>query len=104
MGQDHFTVLVDGRAVRSCQTTVSQVEKKSVTTIEGLGSPEKPDAVQAAFIAEQACQCGYCGSGMVITAKALLDRLIGRASAQDTTRDGADWQAQWDVLPSTPYI
>jgi nicotinate dehydrogenase subunit A len=48
------------------------VERHSVTTIEGLGSPEKPDVVQAAFIAEQAAQCGYCTNGMVMTAKALL--------------------------------
>jgi len=68
------TVLVDGKAVRSCVTPVSQVAQHSVTTIEGLGSPEKPDAVQAAFIAEQAAQCGYCTNGMVMTAKALLAR------------------------------
>jgi nicotinate dehydrogenase subunit A len=66
------TVLLDGKPVRSCLTPVSQVERHSVTTIEGLGSPEKPDVVQAAFIAEQAAQCGYCTNGMVMTAKALL--------------------------------
>jgi len=66
------TVLLDGKPARSCITPVSQVEKHSVITIEGLGSPEKPDAVQAAFIAEQAAQCGYCTNGMVMTAKALL--------------------------------
>ena len=68
------TVLVDGKPVRSCITPVSQMEKHSVTTIEGLGSPEKPDTVQAAFIAEQAAQCGYCTNGMIMTAKALLAR------------------------------
>jgi nicotinate dehydrogenase subunit A len=48
------------------------VEGKTVTTIEGLGTPEKPDPVQAAFIAEQAAQCGYCANGMIMAAKALL--------------------------------
>jgi len=66
------TVLIDGKAVRSCVTPVRQVSGKSVTTIEGLGTPEKPDAVQAAFIAEQASQCGYCTNGMVMAAKSLL--------------------------------
>jgi len=55
-----------------CVTPVRQVAGKSVTTIEGLGTPEKPDAMQAAFIAEQASQCGYCTSGMVMAAKSLL--------------------------------
>ncbi len=66
------TVLIDGKAVRSCMTPVRQVAGKSVTTIEGLGTPEKPDALQAAFITEQASQCGYCTNGMVMTAKSLL--------------------------------
>ena len=66
------TVHVDGRAVRSCSTPVSAVQGKTVTTIEGLGSPEKPDPVQAAFIAEQAAQCGYCTNGMIMAAKGLL--------------------------------
>jgi nicotinate dehydrogenase subunit A len=68
------TVLVDGKAVRSCVTSVKQVAGKTVTTIEGLGTPEKPNAVQAAFIAEQAAQCGYCTNGMVMASKALLDQ------------------------------
>jgi nicotinate dehydrogenase subunit A len=67
-------VLIDGKAVRSCVTPVRQVEGKTVTTLEGLGSPEKPDAVQAAFIAEQAAQCGYCTNGMIMAAKDLLAR------------------------------
>ena len=66
------TVLIDGKATRSCVTPVRQVEGKTVTTIEGLGTPEKPDPVQAAFIAEQAAQCGYCANGMIMAAKALL--------------------------------
>jgi len=66
------TVLVDGKAARSCVTPVKSVANRSVTTIEGLGTPEKPDVVQAAFIAEQAAQCGYCTNGMIMAAKALL--------------------------------
>jgi nicotinate dehydrogenase subunit A len=66
------TVMLDGRAVRSCVTPVKQVAGRSVTTLEGLGTPEKPDVVQAAFIAEQAAQCGYCTNGMIMSAKALL--------------------------------
>lgn len=66
------TVLLDGKATRSCVTPVRQVEGKTVVTIEGLGTPEKPDAVQAAFIAEQAAQCGYCANGMIMATKALL--------------------------------
>ncbi|MGQ0676939.1 MAG: (2Fe-2S)-binding protein [Rhodospirillales bacterium] len=66
------TVLVDGQAVRSCLLPVSAVSGKQVTTIEGLGTPEKPHPVQAAFIAEQAAQCGYCANGMVMTTAALL--------------------------------
>ena len=68
------TVLLDGKAVRSCITPIRQAAKRSVTTIEGLGTPEHPNAVQAAFIAEQAAQCGYCTNGMVMAAQALLDQ------------------------------
>jgi nicotinate dehydrogenase subunit A len=67
-------VLVDGNAVRSCTMPVRQAAGRGITTIEGLGTPERPDPVQAAFIAEQAAQCGYCTSGMIITAKAFLTR------------------------------
>ena len=66
------TVLLDGKAVRSCLTPVKQVASRSITTLEGLGTPEKPDIVQAAFIEEQAAQCGYCSNGMIMAAKALL--------------------------------
>ena len=68
------TVLVDGQTVRSCVTPVSAVAKRRITTIEGLGTVEKLHPLQRAFIDEQACQCGYCGNGMVMSAKALLDR------------------------------
>jgi nicotinate dehydrogenase subunit A len=66
------TVLVDDQAVRSCTVPVGSVAGKRITTIEGLGTPGKPDALQAAFIAEQAAQCGYCTSGMIMSARALL--------------------------------
>jgi nicotinate dehydrogenase subunit A len=68
------TVQVDGQAVRSCSMPVSAVVGRQITTIEGLGSPEKPDPVQAAFIAEQAPQCGYCTAGLVMTARAFLQQ------------------------------
>src|SRR3954468_12192576 len=66
------TVLLDGRPVRSCITTLSAAQGKKIVTAEGLGSPDKPHAVQAAFIAEQAAQCGYCTNGMVMSSVALL--------------------------------
>jgi nicotinate dehydrogenase subunit A len=68
------TVLLDGRAVRSCVTPVEQVSNREITTIEGLGTPDRPNAVQAAFISEQAAQCGYCTNGMVMAAQALLNQ------------------------------
>jgi len=68
------TVLMDGKAVRSCLVPVNQVTGRAITTLEGLGTPEKPDRVQAAFIAEQAAQCGYCTNGMIMTAKSVLNQ------------------------------
>jgi len=68
------TVLMDGKATRSCVTPVKQAAGRAVTTLDGLGTPEKPDAVQAAFIAEQAAQCGYCTNGMIMATKALLSQ------------------------------
>jgi nicotinate dehydrogenase subunit A len=68
------TVLVDGRAVRSCVTPISALETSEITTLEGLGSIDKPHVLQQAFIEEQAAQCGYCTSGMIMSAKGLLDR------------------------------
>jgi nicotinate dehydrogenase subunit A len=68
------TVLVGGRAVRSCVTPARSVAGQDIVTIEGLGSPDKPDPLQAAFIAEQAAQCGFCTAGLVVTARALLSR------------------------------
>jgi nicotinate dehydrogenase subunit A len=66
-------VIIDGKAVPSCLTSVRATQGKTVTTLEGLGTPEKPHPVQAAFIEEQAAQCGYCANGMIMSAKALLD-------------------------------
>jgi len=66
------TVIVDGKAVRSCIAPISSVKGKKITTLEGLGTPEHPDPVQRAFIDEQAFQCGYCLNGWVMTTKALL--------------------------------
>lgn len=68
------TVLIDGRAVRSCVTPINALEKSEITTIEGLGTIDKPHALQQAFIEEQAAQCGYCTNGMIMSAKELLDR------------------------------
>lgn len=68
------TVLIEGRAQRSCIFPVRQVAGRAVTTLEGLGTIEKPDAVQAAFIAQQAAQCGYCTNGMIMVAKSLLNQ------------------------------
>ncbi len=66
------TVIVDKKAVRSCMMPLSRVESKQVTTLEGLGSADKPHPLQAAFIKEQVPQCGYCTSGMIMSAAALL--------------------------------
>ena len=65
-------VLLDGVSIRSCVTPVSVVDGRNLTTIEGLGDREKPHPLQKAFIAEQAMQCGYCASGIMTTAAALL--------------------------------
>ena len=75
MGQcGSCTVLVDGQPAKACTTPVSGMAGKRITTIEGIGTPEKPDRIQAAFIAEQAAQCGYCTAGVIMGAKALLAR------------------------------
>jgi len=68
------TVLIDGRAVRSCITEIGTIGQAEITTIEGLGTIEKPHPLQQAFIDVQAAQCGYCINGMIMTAKDLLDR------------------------------
>lgn len=67
------TVIIEGQAVRSCVMPVSAVRQREVTTLEGLGTPSKPHPIQQAFIDEGAAQCGFCLSGVILTAKAALD-------------------------------
>lgn len=67
------SVLMEGKVTRSCVTPVSAVKNQEVTTLEGLGTPEEPHPIQQAFIDEGAAQCGFCLSGVILTAKALLD-------------------------------
>ena len=68
------TVMVDGVAVFSCVTPVVMLEDREIVTVEGLGTPEAPHPLQAAFLAEQAGQCGFCLPGILVSAAALLDR------------------------------
>ena len=68
------TVIMRGRAVRSCVTPVSTAAGAEITTLEGLGTVERPHPIQRAFIAEQAAQCGFCLNGVILTAKAFLDQ------------------------------
>ena len=72
------TVQVRGVAVRSCRTPVSAVAEAPITTLEGLGTAEKPHPLQKAFIAEQAMQCGYCINGMIMSAKSLSTAIPSR--------------------------
>ncbi len=67
-------VIIDGKPEKSCGKSLATVAGKAVTTIEGIGSPERPHPLQQAFLDEQAGQCGYCLAGILISAKALLDR------------------------------
>ena len=90
------TVLLDDEPVRACMVPIASVAGRRVTTIEGLGTAEKPDALQAAFIAEQAAQCGYCTSGMVLSARAMLqstprptEEAVKQALAGNLCRCGA---------------
>ena len=89
-------VLIDGAAARSCVVPIEGCEGREITTLEGLGSREHPDPVQAAFIHEQAAQCGYCLNGMIMTTKALLainphpsETEIGEALRYNLCRCGA---------------
>jgi nicotinate dehydrogenase subunit A len=74
------TVIMRGQVVRSCVMPVKAVGQEEITTLEGLGTPEKPHALQRAFIEEGAAQCGFCLSGVILTAKAVLD---AKPSASD---------------------
>jgi nicotinate dehydrogenase subunit A len=76
------TVIVGGTAVRSCLTPVGGVGGAEITTLDGLGTSDRPHPLQQAFIDEQAAQCGYCLSGVILTAKALLDRNPRATDAQ----------------------
>jgi nicotinate dehydrogenase subunit A len=75
-------VLVDDRALTSCDMPLWSVTGKTITTIEGLGTPQAPHALQRAFIAEQALQCGYCLSGIMMSAAALLKQNTNPTSAE----------------------
>jgi nicotinate dehydrogenase subunit A len=68
------TAIVNGRALRSCVTPISSVRGAQITTLEGLGTPEKPHPIQQAFVDEQAAQCGFCLNGVILSAKAFLDQ------------------------------
>jgi nicotinate dehydrogenase subunit A len=76
------TVHIDGQAVRSCVYPASQAAGKTIVTLEGLGTPERPHPLQAAFIAEQAVQCGYCTNGMIMEAAAFLAKTPRPTDAQ----------------------
>ena len=68
------TVIAGGQAIRSCITPVESVQRTEITTLDGLGTIERPHPIQQAFIDEQAAQCGFCLSGVILTAKSFLDR------------------------------
>ena|SRR5688572_15223622 len=76
------TVILDGRAARSCVTPVNSVGQRAVTTLEGLGTVDAPHPIQQAFIDEQAAQCGYCLNGVILNAKAFLDANPNATDAQ----------------------
>jgi len=76
------TVLIKGRPIRSCITPVSTVAGSEITTLEGLGTIERPHPIQKAFVDEQAIQCGFCLSGVMLTAKAALDANPKASDAQ----------------------
>jgi len=68
------TVILDGKAIKSCVTPVNSVGAAAITTLEGLGTTDRPHPIQQAFIDEQAAQCGFCLNGVILTAKAFLDQ------------------------------
>jgi len=76
------TVIMDGEAVLSCLVTVSDAQNHSITTLEGIGSTDRFHPLQKAFLEEQAAQCGYCSNGMIMTAKALLDKSPNPSEAE----------------------
>lgn len=76
------TVILDGAAVRACVTPAASVDGAAITTLEGLGTSERPHPIQQAFIDEQATQCGFCLNGIIMSAKALLDAEPGASDAR----------------------
>lgn len=68
------TVLLDGKAVNACLTLALQAQKEKIVTVKGVGTPEKPHPLQESFVKQGAIQCGFCTSGMIVTAKGLLDK------------------------------
>ena len=76
------TVIIKGTAVRSCVTPLKSVQGEAITTLESLGTPDKPHPLQQTFIAEEAAQCGFCLNGVIMTAKAYLDRNPKATEAQ----------------------
>ena len=92
------TVLIDGKSARSCTVPVSAAAKGSITTLEGLGTIDKPHPLQRAFIEEQACQCGYCSNGMIMAAKALLDEI------PRPTRDQIIHHMDGNICRCTGYV
>ncbi|MBP0465622.1 (2Fe-2S)-binding protein [Roseomonas sp. PWR1] len=76
------TIHLNGEAARSCQIPVTEAAGKTIVTLDGLGTPERPHPVQAAFIAEQAVQCGYCANGMIMESAALLAKTPRPTEAQ----------------------
>ena len=82
-------VMVDGVSLAACQLEVSALRGRSVTTLEGLGTPERPHPLQTAFLELQAGQCGYCLSGIIVSAKALLDANPDPSRAQ--IAEALDW-------------
>ncbi len=78
-------VIMDGEAVLSCLVTVSEAQNRGITTLEGIGSVDRLHPLQEAFLAEQAAQCGYCSNGMIMTAKALLDKTPRPSEAEIKT-------------------
>lgn len=76
------TVHLDGQAIRSCQLPLGEAEGRQVTTLEGLGTPDRPHPLQEAFLAEQAAQCGYCTSGMIMQGAALIGDRPGITEAE----------------------
>ena len=101
------TVIADGNAIRSCVTPVSRFADAELTTLEGLGTPEQPHPLQQTFIEEQAAQCGFCLNGVILSAKALLDRnpqatdadIEQALSTVRSCHDGTKWRGRTTATP-----